>query len=145
MGLDAVVCCDCVEAGRLRIPHPSPRLLYIAKNGSPEIRSEDPDEVSRHDAWMHTACKHEEMMIAGAYLGNATAIAFLQQALLEKVGSPAREFPVLWKEVIYDGTHCGHLTLNNVRRLDEELRQFGKVRFGGLPAAELRLVNFARI
>jgi len=68
MGLDAVVFCDCVEKGRLMVQHPYPRLLYIARNGSPEIRSKDPGKVDEHDKWMdlrHAPCYWEKYFIAG--------------------------------------------------------------------------------
>jgi hypothetical protein len=130
MGLEAVVFCDCVEKGRLKIPHPFPRLLYIAPNGSPEIRSEDPEKVEKHDEWMHQACKHPEMMIAGSHLGNITGIEMLRKILQAAVRAPAREFPVLWHKVIYCGTHTGdHLTLANVLRLQDELKRFRKIDF----------------
>lgn len=49
MGLDALVYCDCVEKGRLRIPHPFPKLLYTEENGSPEIKSKDPKKIAAHE------------------------------------------------------------------------------------------------
>jgi hypothetical protein len=52
MGLDAMVFCNCVEKGRLTVPHPYPRMLYIASNGSPGVRSKDPVKVEAHDNWM---------------------------------------------------------------------------------------------
>ncbi len=144
MGLDAVVYCDCVEKRRLKTPHPLPQLLYIASNGSPEIHSEDEAELEQHDAWLRIACKHEEMMIEGGCLGSAFSIDLLQTVLLGAIESPAREFPVLWKKVIYCGTHCGdHLTVKSVRRLNDELTRFRKISFASLrlPASDLSYIN----
>src|ERR1035441_4040137 len=80
MGLDAVVFCDCVEKGCLTVSHPYPRLLYIASNGSPEIRSKDPVKVDEHDKWMNLPpCEHEAMMLGGCNLGNAGSISHLYE------------------------------------------------------------------
>lgn len=133
MGLDAVVFCDCVERNQLKSPHPFPQLLYIAPNGSPEIRSRSKSKIERHDSWMQQACKHEDMMIAGGDLGNTSSIEFLRQVLREAVSSPARDFSVLWKKVVYCGSHCGdHLRLCDVTLLHEELRRFRKIKFDAL-------------
>ena len=78
MGLDATVFCDCVERGRLTVPHPYPGLLYIASNGSPEIRTKDPAKVEKHDQWIDLPpCKHEQMRVDGCDLGNAWFITDL--------------------------------------------------------------------
>jgi hypothetical protein len=82
MGLDAVVFCDCVEKGCLLVPHPYPRLLYIAGNGSPEIRSKDPAKIHEHDNWMDLPpCKHEGMMLAGCSVGNMMFVPHLRDIL----------------------------------------------------------------
>ena len=107
MGLDAVVFCGCVEKDRLKSPHHFPHLLYIAPNGCPEIRSSSRTKIEQHDDWMRHACKHEDMMVGGDHLGNVSSIEFLQQALRRAVRSPGRDFPALWKKVIYSGAHCG--------------------------------------
>ena len=123
MGLDAVVFCDCVEKGCLRAPHPYPRLLYIASNGSPEIRSKDPVEVDEHDKWMDLPpCKHEQMMLDGCNLGNAGSVSHLYEILSGVPTGHGRTYPVLLGKVFYSGTHCGdHLAVRDVRRLSNEL------------------------
>jgi hypothetical protein len=73
------------------------------------------------------------MMVGGDHLGNVSSIEFLQQALRRAVRSPAPDVPVLWKQVIYSGVHCGDpLTLVNVFRLDDELGRLRKVDFAEL-------------
>jgi hypothetical protein len=123
MGLDAVVFCDCVEKGCLTIPHPYPRLLYIAGNGSPEIRSKDPVRIDEHDQWMNLPpCEHEDMMLDGCELGNAGYIAHLYKILSGVLTKHNQTCPILLGKVLYDGTHCGdHLTIRDVRRLSSEL------------------------
>ncbi len=123
MGLDAMVFCDCVEKGRLRVPHPYPRSLYIASNGSPEIRSKDPLKVDEHDKWMNLPpCKHEQMLLPAGYSGSATHISHLHETLSGVLRK--RACPVLLGKVLYSGTHCGdHLTVRDVRRLSNELDQ----------------------
>ncbi len=123
MGLDAVVFCDCVEKGCLTVPHPYPRLLHIASNGSPEIRSKDPIKVDEHDKWMNLPpCEHEAMMLAGSNLGNAGSISRLYEILSGVMTGHGRTYPVLLGKVLYSGTHCGdHLAVRDVRRLSTEL------------------------
>ena len=123
MGLDAMVFCDCVEKGCLTVPHPYPRLLHIASNGSPEIRSKDPIKVDEHDKWMNLPpCKHEAMMLDGSNLGNAGSISQLYEILSGVMTGHGRTYPVLLGKVVYSGTHCGdHLAVSDVRRLSTEL------------------------
>ena len=129
MGLDAMVFCDCVEKGRLTVPHPYPRLLYIDDNGSPEIRSKDPVEIDEHDKWMDLPpCEHEQMMLDDDYLGNAGHISRLYEILSGVAAGHARAFPVLLGKVLYSGTHCGdHLTIRDVRGLSSELDRLEKM------------------
>ncbi len=121
MGLDAMVFCDCVEKGRLRVPHPYPRLLYIAGNGAPEIRSKDPVKVEEHVRWTDLSpCKHDQMMLPAGYSGSATHIAYLRETISGALGK--RVCPVLLGKVLYSGTHCGdHLAVRDVQRLSNEL------------------------
>ena len=123
MGLDAVVFCDCVEMGCLTAPHPYPRLLHIASNGSPEIRSKDPAKVDAHDKWMDLPpCKHEQMMLDGCDLGNAWFVSHLHGALSGVLMKRGQACPVLLGKVLYSGTHAGdHLTVRDVQRLSHEL------------------------
>jgi hypothetical protein len=133
MGLDAVVFCSCAEKGRLKKPHRYPNLLYIAPNGSPEIRSKDEQKIEQHDQWMLDACSHEDMMLDGDELGSMGGIGFLRDTLRLAVKAPARTFPVLWKKVIYSGTHTGdYLTVAEVKKLAIELDRLSKVDFARL-------------
>ena len=123
MGLDAVVFCDCVEEDCLKVPHPYPRLRYIASNGSPEIRSQDPAKVGEHDEWMNLPpCEHEGMMLRDCYHGNAEAISHLHSVFSGVLGKRGQACPVLMGKVLYSGSHSGdHLTVRDVRRLSDEL------------------------
>jgi hypothetical protein len=118
MGLDAFVFCDCYEKGRIKRSPTEFGSLYVTSNGSLESRRQDPDLLERFDAWREHACRHEQGMIAGDWLGNAGFIEWLHGAFW-----PIRKlFPVLVGKVIYSGTHCGdHLTLRDVNRLAVEL------------------------
>jgi hypothetical protein len=129
MGLDAAVFCDCVEKGCLTVPHPYPRLLYIASNGSPEIRSKDPIKIDEHDKWMNLPpCEHEDMMLDGCELGNAGSIAHLYKILSGALTKPEQTYSVLLRKVLYSGTHFGdHLTIRDVRRLESELDRLEKM------------------
>lgn len=142
MGLDAFVFCDCVEKGRLRIPHPYPRLLYISSSGSPEIRSNDPAMLQKHVDWMEMdpcQLKHETLMMDGDTLGNAGFINEIRERL-ERTLRPRSQYSVLLTKVLYCGTHTGdHLTIAQVRRLAIELRQLKRVLQGSV-AADRRLI-----
>jgi hypothetical protein len=119
LGLDAFVFCDCIEKGRLSIPHPWPRLLFIGPNGSPEIRSGSAARVAAHDDWMELPpCRHDQMMLDSCHLGSATHISLLRESLVGK----DKNYPVLLDQVFYSGTHCGdHLEVEDVRTLSAEL------------------------
>ncbi|MGA2414924.1 MAG: hypothetical protein ABSF59_10765 [Candidatus Sulfotelmatobacter sp.] len=125
MGLDAVVFCDCVEKNRLKVPHPFPKLLFVEVNGSPEIRSKTSAKINEHDEWMALPpCQHEGMMVAGAYIGNATFVERVRYSLKVLLKPPPPRCPVLLGKVLYCGTHTGdYLTLAQVRRLAAELQQ----------------------
>lgn len=147
MGLDAVVFCDCVENGNLPVPHPYPRLLYIAGNGSPEIRSRDPVKVDEHDKWMNLPpCEHEAMMLDGCHLGNAGSISHLYEILSWVTTGHGRTYPVLLGKVVYDGTHTGdQLTIRDVRRLSAELDRLKETipSASALPGEDARRVALA--
>jgi hypothetical protein len=129
MGLDAAVFCDCVEKGRLTVPHPYPRQLYIARNGAPEIRSKDRTKVDEHDQWMELPpCKHSEMMLEGCHI-NMWFVSRLYDLLSDALRKRGQQCPVLLGKVLYSGAHCGdHLTVRDVRRLANELDQLKGVR-----------------
>jgi hypothetical protein len=136
MGLDAAIFCNCVETKKLKVSHPFPRLLYILKNGRPEIRSKEAAKIAAHDAWMALPpCKHEGMMVDGCSLGNATGVGVIYEAL-SSAKMPRTEFPILLNKVYYSGTHCGDfLTKAQVRRLDVELKQLRKLKLTDLGIA----------
>jgi hypothetical protein len=127
MGLDAFVFCDCYERGRIKRFPPELGPLYIEPNGAVEPRSDDPEVLERFDAWREQACRHEDGMIAGDYLGNAGQVAQLHDALWRE----RKLFPVLLGKVIYSGTHCGdHLSLGGVAKLATELDRLKSIRTG---------------
>lgn len=124
MGLDAFVYCDCVEKKRLKTPHPFPKLLIILPNGSPDVDTTDPKKQDRHDRWMEKrACRHEQCMLAGDWLGNMTWIGELRTEINRLSRKWGKKFPVLRDQVIYSGTHTGdYLPLKDVRRLEKEIK-----------------------
>ena len=127
MGFDAFVFCDCYEKGRLKRLSPDARLVCLLPNGDLGCRSNKPEALDRFDAWRLHACRHEQGMIAGAYLGNMWHVDRLRVALLAQ----RRVFPVLLTKVLYCGTHTGdHLTLRNVAKLAIELEHLKSFRAG---------------
>ncbi|MBZ5551548.1 MAG: hypothetical protein LAO21_02430 [Acidobacteriia bacterium] len=124
MGLDAFVYCDCIEKKRLKTRHPFPELLVILPDGSPDVETSDPKKQDRHDRWMEKrACRHEQCMLAGEWLGNGAWISELWTEINRVSRKWRRKFPVLRDQVIYCGTHTGdYLALKDVRRLEKEIK-----------------------
>jgi hypothetical protein len=140
MGLDAVVYCDCVEKNYIAIPHPYPRLLYVGRNGAPEIRSRDQVKIDQHQEWLdRPPCKHNQMMLDGCCLGNMFYILRLRDIVAHFAAKHRQAVPVLLKRVFYNGTHTGdYLTVKDVGRLSDELAGLKGARFSetGLVLAE---------
>ena len=123
MSLNAVVYCDCIEKGRVTIPHPRPDLLFIDEKGAPDISSTDPLDIETHDRWESLRpCRHEHFWLIEHWLGNVSLIGAIRALLKRHSSDPAREYPVLWSKVIYDGSHSGDfLTTDSVQQLSDEV------------------------
>ncbi len=127
MGLDAFVFCDCYEKRRIKRCPPELGPVYVLPRGRLESRSDNQEVLERFDAWRAHACRHEDGMIAGDYLGNAGQVSEFRNALWSKRDL----FPILLRKVIYSGTHCGdHLCLRDVAKLAVELDGLRSIRTG---------------
>jgi len=111
MALDAYVCCDCIEKGRIRAPHPFPERLCIGADGSPDVWTEDlsSDEecemFDTHWAWQWAeACEHPRCHLVEHRLGNISLIASLR-GVVARLATEG-EWPILRQKVIYSGIHC---------------------------------------
>lgn len=145
MSLNAVVYCDCVEKGRVMVPHPLPDLLFINETGAPDISSTDPREIEAHDRWESLQpCQHEHFWLAERWLGNTSLIGSIRALIKQFSSDPAREYPALWSKVIYDGSHSGDfLTGDDVRQLSDEVDRLSRVR--NLPITDTTpLMEFLR-
>ncbi len=142
MSLNAVVYCDCIEKGRLIIPYPLPGLLFIDETGAPSISSMDPHEIAAHDRWESLRpCQHEHFWLVERWLGNTTLIGSIRALIKETSSDPAREYPILWSKVIYDGSHSGNFLTNDaVRQLSDEVDRLGRMK--NLPIKDSPLVEF---
>ena len=98
MSLNAVVYCDCVEQGRVTIPHPRPDLLFIDETGShPGISSDDPGDIEAHDPRESLRpCEHERFWLIERWLGNISLIETIRSLLKQQSSNPARDYPVLF-------------------------------------------------
>lgn len=132
--MDAVIFCNCVEAKKLKVPHPFPSLLYALKNGRPAIRSVDSAKIAKHVAWTELPpCKHEDMMVDGCSLGAAGGVEVIYKVLSSARKPPKTKFPILLNKVFYSGTHCmDFLTLTQIRKLDVEMKQLRKLKLTDL-------------
>lgn len=144
MSLNAVVYCDCVEKGRLTIPHPHPDLLFIDETGSPDIISDDPLDIESHDRWESLRpCQHEHFWLAERWLGNTSLIGSIRELIEKHSSDPAREYPTLWSKVIYDSSHSGDFLISNdVRKLSDEMDRLSRME--NLLTTDTNLVEFLR-
>lgn len=119
MGLEATVYCNCFETERLNEPPPYPEQISIASDGSLNFGRDDLDITLALDRWLRNrACLHRNGILLQQPIGNQALIAFLRTELSRE----ADKFPVLLKQVLYNGVHCGdYLSLDDVVRLRSEL------------------------
>ena len=106
MSLDASVRCTCIRDGRAK-PHPLPDRFMWDESGAPSL-SGDPteEEWELHDQWIQKSCEHEGFLIS-EFLGNITRAQHVREFLRGLQGKPGPTFPILLKQVVYDGTHTG--------------------------------------
>ena len=136
MGLNVVVYCDCIEKGRVKIPHPRPDLLFINETGAPDISSSDPRDMEAHDRWEALQpCEHQHFWLIENWLGNVSLIGSIRTLLKQYSSDPAAEYPVLWSKVIYDGSHSGDfLASDSVQHLSNEVARLSSR--GRLPTSD---------
>lgn len=104
MGLDAHVCCDCFERGRLRSAPPLGCRLAVCADGSLDCGSGDLNLIFAFDRWQQSeACEHEDGYLIAHYLGNVALVASLRKEL----GRWPERFPMILSRVIYNATHGG--------------------------------------
>jgi hypothetical protein len=130
MGLNAVVYCDDVENGRLRIPHPLPHLLVIGEAGCPTISSDDLQDLFLHDQWeVKRPCSHEHFWLVEQWLGNARLISRISDSIAEMSKDPSVEYRVLWSKVVYSAVHSGdYLKVEEVAELKNEVIRLKNVK-----------------
>lgn len=99
MPLIAVVYCDCLEAGRLLVPHPRPGLLTIDEDGAPSLTGGEAEDWAAHYEWMYErrSCVHEQFKLAGGHIADVFVVAGIQQVLEAVHDAPAESFPMLWR------------------------------------------------
>jgi len=106
MSLDGFVRCSCVREGKAK-PHPLPERLTWDETGSPSLTGEPTEEEwDLHDKWLQESCEHEGYLIS-EFLGNITRARNVREFLRGLQGTPGPKFPILLKQVVYDGTHTG--------------------------------------
>lgn len=148
MGLDACVYCDCVEKGRLRVPHPDPHLFKIAEDGMPYLEAPfGTPEDERHESWLRgSPCGHEDFTLIHRRLGNIAMIAWVRACVARIAKDPVRTFPILWTKVVYSGTHASdHLDLADVRWLKEEIASIRATDWAAVPLERLDMRLGSRV
>jgi hypothetical protein len=104
VALDAHVCCDCFERGRLRCPPPPGCDLSVTDDGGLLCGSDDLDVQIAFDRWQQSeACEHEDGYLLSHRIGNIALVA----ALRAELGRRPERFPLTLSRVVYDGVHCG--------------------------------------
>jgi hypothetical protein len=123
MGLDASVCCDCFERGRLRaLPNPDWRVQIDPESGRRWPTNESSmgvEELIRFDRWnWYHACEHERGVLLHQRLGNISLVG-LYRKLLKPY---ADQLPIVTTKIIFSGSHAGDaLSLSDVAALPLEL------------------------
>lgn len=119
MGLDAVVYCNCFRIGKLHEPPVAVWGVYVEEDGSVAPKTEILEEQIAFDEWLNLrACEHPGGVFLHHRLGNIALIALLRAELSRS----AMDFPVLLKQVLYDGMHGGdYLSQEDVDKLRPEL------------------------
>ncbi|HEY6770601.1 MAG TPA: hypothetical protein VI386_38140 [Candidatus Sulfotelmatobacter sp.] len=106
MALDGFVRCTCIRDGKAK-PHPHPGKMELDEANEPTLSIDASDEEwEAHDHWLQDCCEHGGFLIS-EFLGNITRVQNLRSFLRALQGKPGPLFPILLKEVLYDGTHTG--------------------------------------
>ena len=104
MALDAHVCCNCFERGRLRSPPPPGCDLSVSDDGGLLCGSDDLEVQMSFDRWQQSgACEHEDGYLVAHRIGNIALVAELRNELSRW---PDR-FRMILSRVVYNGVHCG--------------------------------------
>jgi hypothetical protein len=137
MGLDAHVCCDCFERGRLRSAPPPGCSLSVYDDGSLLCGSDDLDVQMAFDRWQQSeACEHEDGYLVAHRIGNIALVASLRAELRQWPG----RFPIILSRVIYNGVHGGDfIPAAEVPKLVSEVESLA-----GVHCADLDMEQFMR-
>ncbi len=104
MALDAHVCCDCFERGRLRCPPPPGCNLSVDDDGGLLCATDDDDAWIAFANWQRdAACEHEDCNLVAHYIGNIALVA----ALRAELSKWPEQFSAILSRVIYNGIHGG--------------------------------------
>src|SRR6267142_4100270 len=119
MGLDAKVYCNCFETAQLNEQPPFPHVIAVEPDGGLNFNTQDPEVLLDSDEWLwHRACAHESGILLHHRIGNMAQVGLLRTELSRE----ADRFPVVLKQVLYNGMHAGdYLSLEDVSRLRSEL------------------------
>ncbi len=109
MGLDGFVRCNCVEKG---IAKPPPEIALLVKLeevcGTPYLESEDRRQREVFSRWQASGpCPHRNFTLASSRLGNIAYVGRIRRVLGDVSHDPETEFPIVRKQVVYTGSHCG--------------------------------------
>ena len=52
-------------------------------------------------------CRHDQCILLHHYIGNIALVERLRQIVSQLSSDPEDQYPVIWKQVVYSGTHCG--------------------------------------
>lgn len=141
MGLDAHVCCNCYEHGKISSPPPFPDLVRLSAEGRPEIYSDDDAKVFEHDRWENAGpCPHDNFVLIHEYIGNITRVGNLRDQIERLAGNDAK---IILSEILYSGTHCGDfLEVDKVRDIAGELEIVERNSVGETGIDEERITYF---
>lgn len=119
MGLDARVYCNCFETGKLKEIPSYIDEVFVESYGCLNTKRKDLEFLFEFDQWTYNrACGHENGVLIHHRIGNITRVANLRENLSDQ----AEKFPIILKNILYSGTHCGDfLSLDEVKSLEKEI------------------------
>lgn len=144
MGLDGFVRCFCFEKNRANAPAAISALVKVDDDtGRPYLESEDRSHREIFSRWEASGpCPHRNFMLASRRLGNIAYITRVREILSEASRDAGAEFPILWKQVLYSGSHSGDaIPWRQAAALQAELRHLRSLVEGDAPSHILEFLD----
>jgi len=121
MGLDAFVNCRCWQDGLAAPPPVAPELIGVDDDGFIGLLAHDDDLWDVVDAWVASACPHDNMDFISRHVSNWSGLRLFQSAL----SSAGDRFPTLLSEL--PAGNGGTMPAEAAARVLDELAAFASL------------------